>query len=81
MQLNVDPIVEQLVVQAARIRGIRPEEYAGQLLASAVASDNLHDAPAEELLSGFETLAESATGVVNYSPDFFTRGVIYGEHD
>jgi len=81
IQLDIDPEVEKRLVEAARARGLEPSAYAQRILASAVTSPGQDGASAEDLLSGLKALAEQATAVSNYPPDFFTREVIYGEHD
>jgi hypothetical protein len=81
IQLDIDPEIEQLVVQAARARGLEPSDYAGKIVASAVSPPEQDELSADELLHGLQALAEEATAVSNYPADFFTREVIYGDHD
>jgi hypothetical protein len=81
IRLDIDPEVEKLVVAAARARGVEPGQYAGKIVADAVSASPVADPTAEELLRGLRMLAEHATPVNNYPPDFFTREIIYGDHN
>jgi hypothetical protein len=81
IQLEIEPEVEQRIVEAARARGLEPSVYAREILTSAIGAREQEEASANDLLRGLQSLSENATAVSNYPADFFTREVIYGDHD
>jgi hypothetical protein len=80
IHVDISPEIEQRFADAARARGLETEDYARQIILSAVDSSP-RQVSAGELLDGLRALSEHATAVTNYPADFFTREVIYGGHD
>lgn len=84
MTLHVTSELENRLEAAARQSAADPSSLAGELLARALDSAGTRKKPqpsADELLDGFRKLAETATPVRNYPEDFFSRDVIYADHD
>jgi len=80
IHVDISPEIEQRFADVAHAHGLKPEDYARQILTSAAHADS-RQVSADELLNGLRSLSEHATAVKNYPSDFFTREVIYGDHD
>jgi hypothetical protein len=83
MTLTISPELEEKIAAQARERGVSADRYAAELLAREYAPQpvSISDTSAEELLQGLRELAETATPIKNYPEDFFSREVIYADHD
>ena len=80
IHVDISPEVERLFTDVAHAHGLEPEDFARQVLTSAAGFKPQQLSP-DELLHGLRALSENATAVTNYPDDFFTREVIYGEHN
>lgn len=82
MTLHVSSDLEARLEAAAHQHATDPSSLAGELLTRALESEEAKPQPsAEALLAGFKKLAVTATPVRNYPEDFFSRDVIYADHD
>ena len=82
MTLTISRQTEERIFAQARDRGLTLDQYAAEILESnAPQPVSISNASAEELISGVRELAQTATAVSNYPPDFFSREVIYADHD
>ena len=81
IQLELAPELEQRLTDAAENRGLKPGEYAAQLVSSAVAlppPKRLSRAEVKALLSGLAELGKDAPALPDYA---YTRGSFYEDHD
>lgn len=81
MTLTISPETEEKIITQARERGLPPDQYAIEILEDSPQPISVSELSAEQLLAGFRELAETATPVANYPADFFSRDVIYADHD
>jgi hypothetical protein len=83
MTLTISPELERKIASQAQARGLSADQYAKELLArdEDPGPVSISNASADELASGLEELARTATHVKNYPEDFFSREVIYADHD
>jgi hypothetical protein len=88
MTLTLSPELEQKIASQANARGVPVGEYAAEILdrtltelEAAPQPISVSHASAEEMLSGLREMAKTATPISNYPSDFFSREVIYADHD
>jgi hypothetical protein len=82
MTLTISPEAEEKIAAQARIHGLPLDTYAVELLErEAPQPISVSELSADELMEGVRDLAKNATAVANYPPDFFSRDVIYADHD
>lgn len=84
MNFELADTIENRIAILARERHAEPSAFATELLAHAL--EEIQPAwkaqpSADELMAGFVKLAETATPVRNYPEDFFSRDVMYADHD
>ena len=81
VQLELDPKVERQLIEAAQARGLRPETYASQLVASAVSpmpEKHISKEEMDRFLSGMAKLGKDAPALSDYA---YTRESFYEDHD
>lgn len=79
LQIEVAPEIEQRFAEAAHARGLRPEDYAGELIsAAALVSAPPEQVSADELLNGFLSLAHKTPTL---SEEAMSRASLYQDHD
>ena len=83
MTLTISPEIEEKISQMARAQGIPPAEFAAEALLRAMAPQpvSVANPSPDELAAGLRELARTATPVKNYPADFFSRDVLYADHD
>lgn len=81
IRVDVPPDVEQRFADAARARGLAPEVYAGQLIASAVSLSE-EKVLSKEQIETFLTRMKAHSDKMPAVPDeTYSREFIYQDHD
>ena len=82
MTLTISPEAEEKIAAQARAHGVPTDRYAMEILESQAPQPiSVSEMTAEDLMTGIRKLAETATPISNYPLDFFSRDVIYADHD
>jgi len=83
MTLTISPEIEEKIAQMARAHGVLPAQFAADVLLRATAPQPISTSnpSPDELAAGLRELALTATPIKNYPADFFSRDVLYADHD
>jgi hypothetical protein len=81
IQLEIDPEVEQRIVDAARVRGLEPNAYASKIVSDAVAYTVPKQLSDEEFKASLDRLASYGKGLPKLPEDAYSRESIYQDHD
>jgi hypothetical protein len=81
IQLEIDPEVEQRLVEAARARGLEPSAYASKIVSDAVAYTIPKQLTDEEFKASLDRLASYGKDLPKLPDDAYSRESIYQDHD
>jgi hypothetical protein len=81
IRLDIDPEVEKLVVAAARARGVEPGQYAGKIVADALAYTSPKELSSDEFRLILDRLAARGKDLPRLPDSAYDRESIYRDHD
>ena len=81
IQLEIEPEVEQRIIEAARARGLEPSAYASKIVSDAVAYTAPKLVTDEEFRASLDRLAERGKNLPRLPDYAYTRESFYEDHD
>ena len=80
IQIELSPEMEERLADAARARGLQPDDYASQIIASSVRLTEQKQPSAEDLERFFVALATHSTKIPDLPDEAYSRESIYQDH-